>query len=211
MGAARTGAIHGGISGPRAMGMTIRALRKRTGLSQKQLGARIGMHHNYLGTIERGAVPNPGLQTVERIAVGLGISVAVLAERYARPATSGTLSPSAPLEASPRGEAGPLALGEAIKVLRRHRRLTQARVADAAQLHRGHLASIEAGEKPSPGIGTIAAIARGLEAGADAAPLLPLLAQTFTGELPIASLREKLEHKPSGSSDLSLPQAGAIP
>lgn len=209
MGAAGTGATHG-ISGPRAMGMAIRALRKRMGLSQVQLGARIGMHHNYLGPIERGAVPNPGLETVERIAAGLDVSIAALAERYARPATSGAPTPSARLESSSRAEAGPLALGEAIRLLRQRRQLTQSRLADVAHIHRGHLASIEAGERSSPGIGTIAAIACGLEAGAEAAPLLPLLAQTFTGELSIASLRATLERSPSGSSDLPLPQAGAI-
>ncbi|HZV75383.1 MAG TPA: helix-turn-helix transcriptional regulator [Conexibacter sp.] len=194
------------------MGATIRALRGHAHLSQVAFGARMAMHHNYLGALERGGVPNPGLETVDRVARGLDVSIAVLADSYANPPTDGALRIDAGSGRSGRGigaEEGAQVLGEAIRLVRRRRGLTQAQLADAAALHRSHLGSIEAGEKPNPGIGTIASIARGLGADGAEPSLLPLLAQTFAGELTVADLRAMLAVKPSGSSGArSVPYAG---
>jgi transcriptional regulator with XRE-family HTH domain len=182
------------------MGAAIRALRGHARLSQMALGSLIAMHHNYLGAIERGAVPNPGLGTLDRIARGLDVSIAVLAESYANPPTNAGLrvDASGGRPSGRPGATGAPALGSAIRVVRRGRDLTQAQLADAAGLHRSHLGSIEAGEKANPGIATIAGIARGLRRDPDEPSPLPWLAQTFAGELSVAELRARLAARPSG-------------
>ena len=186
------------------MGATIRALRGHAHISQIALGRRVSMHANYLGAIERGEIHNPGLETVDRIAGGLGVSVAVLARSYADgsdetalrvDATGGRPQPLAtPYDAK--------ALGEAIRIMRRAAGLTQEQLADIVGLHRNHLGSIEVGEQPTRGIATIARIANGLTTrlGDDELALLPLLVQTFTGEATLAHVREQIASKPSGAS-----------
>lgn len=213
MGAAGTGRPDAETSA-RAMGATIRALRGHAHISQIALGRRVAMHANYLGAIERGEIGSPGLDTVDRIACGLDVSIAVLAESYA----TASSEPGLRVDTTG-GRPGRLsddydakALGDAIRIVRRRLDLTQTQLADAIGLHRNHLGSVEIGEKSSRGIATIACIAHGLTAqlGADEPPLLPLLAQTFNGEATLAEVRERLASKPSGSSDVcTVPHAGA--
>lgn len=188
--------------GARALGATIRALRGYAHLSQEALGRRAGMHRNYLGAIERGEVPNPGLEPLARVARGLDVSIAVLAESYAAPPSDGALRvdssrwPSASQDPTADAEA----LGRAIRLIRRARRLTQGQLALEAGVQRSYLGSIEAGEKRSPGIASIARIDRGLRR-ADETPLLPLLAQSFTGETTLADVRATVDPKSSRRSD----------
>jgi len=206
MGATGAGESSGVVSsGAHTMGATIRALRRRAGFSQAAFGSLIGMHRNYFGVIERGGVPNVGLETVQRIAGGLDVSIAVLAVSYVDPVADGEPlgrrvdAPARPTEGW-RASDGARELGRAIRALRLDRELTQAELAEQAAMHRSHLASIEAGEKPNPGIATIASIACGLRHGDREPPLLPLLAQTFTGELTVAELRTTVAAtRPSGS------------
>lgn len=196
------------------MGATIRALRGHAHISQIALGRRVTMHANYLGAVERGEIANPGLETVDRIASGLDVSIAVLAESYA----------TAPSEAALRVDAtggrpqrlteayDAKALGDAIRIVRRHLDLTQAQLANAIGIHRNQLGSIEVGERSSRGIATIARVAFGLAThlGADEPPLLPLLAQVFNGEATLAEVRERFASSSSGSSDArTLPHVGA--
>jgi transcriptional regulator with XRE-family HTH domain len=175
------------------MGATIRALRGHAHISQIALGERVAMHHNYLGAIERGEIRNPGLETVDRIAAGLGVSIAVLARSYADASEEAALGIEAtggrPRRLSSNYDAK--ALGAAIRIARRRLGLTQTRLADIVGLHRNHLGSIEAGATSSRGIATIARVAQALtEQLAVEAPLLPLLAQTFTAEATLADVRE---------------------
>lgn len=212
MGATGAGEASGSVSRPSAMGATIRALRRRAGLSQMALGARIAMHHNYVGTIERGGIPNPGLETVDRIARGLDVSIAVLAGRFAHPASAA--SPRGSAEGTKRDAlAGACELGDAIRAVRHDLALTQTELAQAAQLNRSHLASIEAGMKPNPGIGTILNIACGLDPTSGEPYLLVPLAQTFTGELTVADLRTTVAAaRPSGPNGARpVPRSGATP
>jgi transcriptional regulator with XRE-family HTH domain len=58
-------------------GRRVRELRHASGLFQKDVGARSGRHPTYIGGIERGA-RNPRLLNVERVALGLDISLADL-------------------------------------------------------------------------------------------------------------------------------------
>ncbi len=184
----------------RAMGATVRALRGHAHISQFALGRRVSMHANYLGAIERGEIRNPGLETVDRVAAGLGVSVAVLARSYAD-ASGVALRVDAtggrPQQLAARYDAK--ALGAAIRAVRRAAGLTQAQLGDLAGLHRNHVGSIEAGEQPTRGIATIARIAHGLTRALDAdESLLPLIVQTFTGEATLAQVRELVASKPSG-------------
>ena len=56
------------------LGRRIRRIRTELGLSQEELAFRCGMQASHIGFLERGQ-RNPTLDTLERIAAGLGISV----------------------------------------------------------------------------------------------------------------------------------------
>lgn len=58
-------------------GKRIRELRKRSDLSQKQLGELTGFHHNYVGMIERGE-RNPSLENIEVFANTFEMSLSEL-------------------------------------------------------------------------------------------------------------------------------------
>lgn len=67
------------------LGHTVRELRAAAGYSQESFAARIKVHRTFMGTIERGKT-NPSLDTIERLAKGLEMSVWELlrtAERFA--------------------------------------------------------------------------------------------------------------------------------
>lgn len=56
------------------IGARVRALRKERRLSQEALAGKAGLHTTYLGAIERGE-KNVSIETLERIAVGLGVKI----------------------------------------------------------------------------------------------------------------------------------------
>ena len=56
----------------RSVSLSIRLFRERLGISQEAFADRIGMHRAYYGAIERGK-KNLTLQTLERVAEGLGV------------------------------------------------------------------------------------------------------------------------------------------
>ncbi len=56
------------------LGHTVRELRASAGYSQERFAAKIKVHRTFMGTIERGKT-NPSLDTLERLAKGLGMSV----------------------------------------------------------------------------------------------------------------------------------------
>jgi len=57
----------------------VRELRRARGFSQEKLAERAGLHHTYVGGIERGE-RNLGLLNVEKIAAALSVSLAELFE-----------------------------------------------------------------------------------------------------------------------------------
>ncbi len=59
------------------IGKAIRARRKALDLSQDQFADKIGMHRAYFGALERGKW-NITIQTLIRVAEGLGVSAATL-------------------------------------------------------------------------------------------------------------------------------------
>lgn len=197
----------------RAMGATIRALRDHAHLSQIALGERTTLHQNYIGAIERGEIRSPGLVTLDRIAHGLDVSIAVIAASYVTPPEADALRTDATRGRTHRSKThDPKALGQAIRAARRRLRLTQDQLGAAIDMHRSQIGAIEHGEKANPRIATIARIASGLTAqlGPEKPSLLPLLAQTFTGEKTVADVRATVDPKPSGSPGVRcVPQVGA--
>lgn len=59
------------------LGERIRQLRKAQGLTQEVLAERTGLHNTYIGAIERGE-RNPSLESCQRIATKLGLSLSEL-------------------------------------------------------------------------------------------------------------------------------------
>jgi transcriptional regulator with XRE-family HTH domain len=59
----------------------VRRLRLKTGLTQQQLSRRCRLHHSYVGRLETKAPRNPGLDSLVRLAKGLGVTVIELLTR----------------------------------------------------------------------------------------------------------------------------------
>lgn len=57
-----------------AFGKCVAGRRKAIGISQEELAFRCGVHRTYIGAIERGE-KSPTLNTVKKIADGLGLSI----------------------------------------------------------------------------------------------------------------------------------------
>lgn len=64
----------------KAVGQRIRNYRTQNGLSQEKLAELSGCHPTYIGQLERGE-KNATLESIERIAVALGISLSKLFEK----------------------------------------------------------------------------------------------------------------------------------
>lgn len=67
----------------RAFGRAVREVRARRGLSQEALGQGSGLHRNYIGAIERGEIC-PTLGTLDKLAIGLDLSLPTLLTIYER-------------------------------------------------------------------------------------------------------------------------------
>lgn len=66
-----------GLSLREALGLAIRLMRERSGLSQEELANRTGLHRTYVGSVERGE-RNPGLKNIDVLATALGLSASQL-------------------------------------------------------------------------------------------------------------------------------------
>jgi CheY-like chemotaxis protein len=62
------------------LGATIKSDRSALGISQEELAYRAGLHRTYISDLERGA-RNPSIQSIEKIASALQISVSMLFEQ----------------------------------------------------------------------------------------------------------------------------------
>jgi transcriptional regulator with XRE-family HTH domain len=60
-----------------ALGLAVRELRRRAGISQEELGFRSGLHRTYVGGIERGE-RNPSWINIVRLAQALSVTPAEL-------------------------------------------------------------------------------------------------------------------------------------
>lgn len=69
------------------LGMRIKRIRIELGLSQEELAYRCGMHASHIGFLERGQ-RNPTLDTLERVALGLNISLSDLLDYEQEPKTA---------------------------------------------------------------------------------------------------------------------------
>lgn len=61
----------------RALGLAVRALRDRRGVSQEAFALQVGVHRTYVGAIERGE-RNIGVLTLRVLAHGLDIELSAL-------------------------------------------------------------------------------------------------------------------------------------
>jgi len=64
----------------KVFGETIRAHRKKAGLTQERLAERADMHHNFIGEVERGNM-ECSLTSMVKIARALGVRVRDLVRR----------------------------------------------------------------------------------------------------------------------------------
>ena len=62
------------------LGMAIKTQRASLGISQEELAHRAGLHRTYVSDLERG-VRNPSVDSVEKLARALELSVSKLFER----------------------------------------------------------------------------------------------------------------------------------
>ena len=62
------------------LGMAIKAERSLLDISQEELAYRAGLHRTYVSDLERGA-RNPSLDTIEKLAQALQLSVSSLFEK----------------------------------------------------------------------------------------------------------------------------------
>jgi transcriptional regulator with XRE-family HTH domain len=60
--------------------VNLRSARMAHGLSQEELGARAGLHRNYIGSVERNE-RNISIDSMERLAIVLGVDVVDLLTR----------------------------------------------------------------------------------------------------------------------------------
>jgi transcriptional regulator with XRE-family HTH domain len=67
----------------RALGAAVRELRARRGLSQEALGARAGLHRNYVGALERGEL-NVTFRILLKVVGGLDVKLSELVALYER-------------------------------------------------------------------------------------------------------------------------------
>lgn len=56
------------------LGKNIQKIRRQKKISQEELAARVGVHRNHMGRIERGE-SNPPLYRIEKIAKVLGVDI----------------------------------------------------------------------------------------------------------------------------------------
>lgn len=61
------------------IGLKIKLVRNKLGLNQEELGAKAGISATSIGSIERGTSV-PGIDTLERIAIALGIELKELVD-----------------------------------------------------------------------------------------------------------------------------------
>jgi CheY-like chemotaxis protein len=66
------------------LGIAIKDKRSEMGISQEELADRAGLHRTYVSDIERGA-RNPSLESIERLAKALEVSLPVLFEKAGDP------------------------------------------------------------------------------------------------------------------------------
>ena len=59
------------------LGEQVRMLRVQRGLSQEELGEKAGLHHTYIGSVERGE-KNCSIATLDKLARGLEVSISDL-------------------------------------------------------------------------------------------------------------------------------------
>jgi transcriptional regulator with XRE-family HTH domain len=190
-----------GIGGAEALGDLLRHLRWREGAGQHVMATRLGFNPNYLGSVERGESRNPQLATLARLAFGFDISIGPLAAAFVRRPDSGQRLPRTGARrkgAQPGGDA--VALGAAIRFVRRRAGLTQTEFADRTGMHRSYVSALEIGERGSTGMVTLTRFMHGV-LGDDVsletlAEGVADLAMIYTGEIDLHDLTTRTARWP---------------
>lgn len=65
----------------KAIGSTLRDLRKSQGLSQEKLAEKAGLHRTYIGALERGE-KSPTVETLSKIVAALDVSLSDFFSHY---------------------------------------------------------------------------------------------------------------------------------
>jgi transcriptional regulator with XRE-family HTH domain len=67
----------------RALGLAVKELRAKAGITQEELSSRTGVHPTYVSDVERGA-RNPSWATLAKMVAGMDTSMAALGEAFDR-------------------------------------------------------------------------------------------------------------------------------
>lgn len=59
---------------PPTFGQRLKSLREQAGLSPSDLAGRAGLHQSHVYDLENGRRPNPGWDTVQKLAEALGVT-----------------------------------------------------------------------------------------------------------------------------------------
>jgi transcriptional regulator with XRE-family HTH domain len=62
------------------LGMKLSKMRKERGLTQEQLGSKVGVSYAYISMLESGSKKNPSLDLLKRLAKALKVTVGELLE-----------------------------------------------------------------------------------------------------------------------------------
>jgi transcriptional regulator with XRE-family HTH domain len=63
---------------PQRLGIVLKQLREKRGLTQQALAKRAGIAQGYLSELEAGREKNPGIETLRKLAKALKVSVVEL-------------------------------------------------------------------------------------------------------------------------------------
>jgi transcriptional regulator with XRE-family HTH domain len=67
----------------RALGLAVKELRAKAGITQEELSSRTGVHPTYVSDVERGA-RNPSWATLAKMVAVMGTTMSVLGEAFDR-------------------------------------------------------------------------------------------------------------------------------
>jgi len=122
------------------IGLRVRELREKKGISQEALAANCGLHRTYVGLVERGQ-RNLSLATLEKISEGLGAPVSELFSEVQHPT-------SKPAHTARKGMSMSGDVGAHLATIRQI--LIDAKLTDAKRYEAVYKANREKGSGPTP-------------------------------------------------------------
>lgn len=68
-----------------AIGRRLRALREERGWTQRELASRARVSYSYISSLERGGIPNPGIEKLRALAGAFGVAESALTNQAPDP------------------------------------------------------------------------------------------------------------------------------